>query len=70
MVPSALPNILTAVFPKKSDLTSEEVCDMLRTEWRLYHTESISETAYRPTVETKVSSRKQSSYWKKELPFG
>ena len=56
---------MTAVFPKKSDLPSEEVCDTLRTEWRLYQTESIPETAYRPTVEPKVSSRRQSSYWKK-----
>ena len=32
MVTSALPNVLTAVFHKKSDLTSEEVCDTLRTE--------------------------------------
>lgn len=31
MVTSALLNVLTAVFLKKSDLTSEEVCDTLRT---------------------------------------
>ena len=65
MVTSALPNVLNAVFPKKSDLTCEEVCDTLRTEWRLYQTGSIPETAYRSTVKPKVSSRKQSSYWQK-----
>ena len=32
MITSALRNVLTTVFPKKSDLTSEEVCDTLRTE--------------------------------------
>ena len=63
MITSALPNVLTAVFPKKSDLTGEEVCDTLRTEWRLYQTESIPESAYQPVVEPKISSRKQNLYW-------
>ena len=30
MVTSPLPNVLTAVFPKKRDLASEELCDTLR----------------------------------------
>ena len=64
MVSSALPNVLTAVFPK-SDLTAEEVCDILRTEWRLYQTEHFPETAYQTTAENKVSSRKQNSYWER-----
>ena len=63
MITSALPNVLTAVFPKKSDLTGEEVCDTLRTEWRLYQTEGIPESAYQPVAEPKISSRKQNSYW-------
>ena len=63
MVTSALSNVLTALFPKMSDLTNEEVCNTLKTDWRLYQTESIPETAYRPAVETKVSSRKRSFYW-------
>ena len=67
MITSALPNVLTAVFSKKSDLTGEEVCDTLRTEWRLNQTESIPESAYQLVVETKISSRKQNSYW--ELVF-
>ena len=66
MIISALPNVLTAVFPKKIDLTGEEVCDTLRAEWKLYETESILESAYQPVVEPKISSRKQNSYW--EVP--
>ena len=54
---------MTAVFPKKSDLTGEEVCNNLRIEWKLYQTESISELAYQPVVEPKISSRKQNLYW-------
>ena len=57
MITSALPNVMTAVFPKKSNLTGEEVCDTLRTEWRLYQTESIPESAYQRVVEPKTSSR-------------
>ena len=64
MVSSALHNVLTAVFPK-SDLTAEEVCDILSTEWRLYQTEHFPETAYQTTAENKVSSRKQNSYWER-----
>ena len=63
MITSALPNVWTVVFPKKSDLTGEEVCDNLRTEWRLYQTESIPESSYQPVVEPKIFSRKQNSYW-------
>ena len=68
MITSALPIVLTAIFPKKSDLTGEEVtgeevCDTLRKEWRLYQTESIPESAYQSVVEPKISSRKQNSYW-------
>ena len=59
MITSALPIVLTAIFPKKSDLTGEEVCDTLRTEWRLYQTESIPESADQPVVEPKISSRKK-----------
>ena len=55
MFTSALPSVLTVVFPKKSDLTGEEVCDTLRTGWRLYQTESIPESAYQPVVEPKIS---------------
>ena len=64
MVSSALSNVLTAVFPK-SGLTAEEVCDILRTEWRLHQTEHFPETAYQTTTENKVSSRKQNSYWER-----
>ena len=46
MVTSALLKVLTAVFPKNSYLTSEEVCDTFRTDWRLYQNECIPETAY------------------------
>ena len=35
----------------------------MKTEWRLYQTESIPESAYQPVVEPKISSRKQTSYW-------
>ena len=63
MITSALPIVLTAIFPKKSDLTGEEVCDTLRKEWRLYQTESIPESAYQSVVGPKISSRKQNSYW-------
>ena len=68
MITSALRIVLTAIFPKKSDLTGEEVtgeevCDTLGKEWRLYQTESIPESAYQSVVEPKISSRKQNSYW-------
>ena len=63
MITSALRNVLTAVFSKKGDLTGEEVCDTLRTEWRLNQTESIPESAYQLVVETKIPSRRQNSYW-------
>ena len=62
MITSALPNVLTAVFLKKCDLTGEEVCDTWRTERSLYQTESIPKSVYQPVVELKVSSRKQNSY--------
>ena len=82
MITSALPNVLTAVFPKKSNLTGEELCDTLRTKWRSHQTESIPESAYQLVFEPKISSRKQNSYWEvafyltrvdhisKELPTG
>ena len=35
----------------------------MRTEWRLYETESIPESAYQPVVEPKISSKKQNLYW-------
>ena len=59
MVTSVILNVLTAVFPKKIDLTSNRVCDTLRTEVNLYQTKKIPETDYQPTVEPKVSSRKK-----------
>ena len=55
MVTSLLPNVLTAVFPKKRDLASEELCDTLRKEWRLCQTEIFPETTYCPTLFTKRS---------------
>ena len=36
MVLSALPNVLLAIFP--AVLTTEDVCDIVCTEWRLYQT--------------------------------
>ena len=38
------------IVEKRSDLTGEEVCDTLRTEWRLYQIESIPESAYQPVT--------------------
>ena len=37
---------------------------------RLYQTGSIPETVCQPTVKPKVSSRKESSYWKKVFHLG
>ena len=55
MITSAFPYVLFAVFPKKSGLNGEKMCDTLRAEWRLYQAESIPESAYQPFVESKVS---------------
>ena len=43
LITSALSNVLTAVFSKKSDLTGEKVCDNMRTEWRLYQNHPINQ---------------------------
>ena len=60
MVLSVLPNVLSPIFP--AVLTAEDLCDIVRTEWRLYQTENFLESAYQTSAEKKMSSRKQHSY--------
>ena len=46
-VSNALNNVLPKVFPTIDNiLSSEDVCDKVRSEWRLYQTEIIPEDAY------------------------
>ena len=61
MVLSALPNVFPAIFP--ACLTTEDVCDIVRTEWRLYQTEKFPDSAYQTSFENKMSLKKQNSYW-------
>ena len=64
-VTEVLKGVLHLVFNCDDSFSAEDVCDRVRTEWRLYQTESIPDSAY--LCEDKVinSSRRQTSYWEK-----
>ena len=66
-VSNALNNMLPNVFPTADNvLLSEDVCDKIRSEWRLYQTEIIPEDAYlNEKVVSPIKTRRKVSYWKK-----
>ena len=53
------------VFNCDDSFSAEDVCDRVRTEWRLYQTESIPDSAYLCEDKVTNSSRRQTSYWEK-----
>ena len=61
LVLSALLNVFPAIFP--ACLTTEDVCDIVCTEWRLYQTEKFPDSAYQTRSENKMSLQKQNLYW-------
>ena len=66
-VSNALNNVLPNVFPTVDNiLSSEDVCDNVRSEWRLYQTEIIPEDVYLNEKEvSKIKTRRKISYWEK-----
>ena len=66
-VSNGLNNVLPNVFPTVDNiLSSEEVCDKVRSEWRLYQTEIIPEDAYMNEKEVSpIKTRQKVSYWEK-----
>ena len=64
-VSNALNNVLPNGFPTVDNiLSSEDVCDKVRSEWRLYQTEIIPEDAYLNEKEVSpIKTRLKVSYW-------
>ena len=59
--------MLPNVFPTVDNiLSSEDVCDKIRSEWRLYQTEIIPEDAYMNEKEVSpIKTKCKVSYWEK-----
>ena len=66
-VSNALNNVLPNAFPTVDNiLLSEDICDKVRSEWRLYQTEIIPEDAYLNEKEVSpLKARQKVSYWEK-----
>ena len=63
-VAASLKTCLLAIFKvNSSDATPEGICDFVRTQWKVYQSENISEDTYINSHNTMPSSRFQQSYW-------
>ena len=63
-VAESLKNRLSEVFMvKSSNATVEGICDLVRSQWKVYQVEDICGETYLEAKQGKISSRVQLSYW-------
>ena len=67
-----LEGVLRKIFPTCS--TTDEVCDQIRNEWRMYQIHLLAETSYNNEANETTQGRRQISYWENAfelagLPF-
>ena len=64
-VSNVLNNVLPNIFPTVDNISSsEDVCDKVRSEWRLCQTEITPEDAYLNEKEVSpIKARREVSYW-------
>ena len=64
-------SVLPKVFRTQPTLKTEEICDLVRSQWKLYQAECVPEEFYVEHVEESNKGRMQDSYWRRvEEEFG
>ena len=64
-------NVLPKVFHTQPTLQTEDICDLVRSQWKLYQTECVPEDFYVEHVEESDNGKIQDSYWQRvEEEFG
>ena len=64
-------NVLPKVFHTQPTLQTEDICDLVRSQWKLYQTECVPEEFYVEHVEESDKGKIQDSYWQRvEEEFG
>ena len=64
-------SVLRKVFHTQPALKTEEICDLVRSQWKLYQTVCVPEEFYVEHVEESNKGKMQDSYWRRvEEEFG
>ena len=58
-------NVLPKVFHKQPTPKTEDICDLVRSQWKLYQTECLPQQFYVEHVEKSNKGRTQDSYWRR-----
>ena len=56
-------NILPKVFHRQPTIKTEDICDLVRSQWKLYQTECVPEEFYVEHVGESNKGKMQDSYW-------